>query len=179
MISLPLTFRATPGKTTMEGGGTHHWLFSGQKTFVCANFVQPHLAKKKFANIVLFLEDRKCGQRSKYLGKKASPIPGHTCLHFFVRLSVSLWPEGKYWCLSFLFVYGIHLQDLNGKWNIRIKILYNIDILFIYGIFRKGEISALYSCEWNDLFSKIYIWNVNVLFALKATNQKWHFSCQV
>ena len=89
MISLPLTLRATPGKTTMEGGGTHHWLFSGQKTFVGANFVQPHLAKKKFANIVLFLEDRKCGQRSKHLGKKASPIPGHTCLHFFVRLSVS------------------------------------------------------------------------------------------
>ena len=124
MISLPLTLRATPGKTTMEGGGTHHWLFSGQKTFVGANFVQPHLAKKKFANIVLFLEDRICGPRSKHRGKKASPIPGHTCLHFFVRLSVSLWPEGKYWCLSFLFVYGLHLQDLNGKWNICIKILH-------------------------------------------------------
>ena len=25
MISLPLTLRATPGKTTMEGGGIHHW----------------------------------------------------------------------------------------------------------------------------------------------------------
>ena len=134
MISLPLTLRATPGKTTMGGGGTHHWMFSGQKTFVGANFVQPHLAQRKFANIVLFLEDRKRGQRAKHRGKKASPIPGHTCLHFFFRLSVSGWPEGKYWCLSFLFVYGILLQDLHGKCNIRIKILWNIDILFIYGI---------------------------------------------
>ena len=151
MISLPLTFRATPGKTTMEGGGTHHWLFSGQKTFVGANFVQPHLAKKKFANIVLFLEDRICGPRSKHRGKKASPIPGHTCLHFFVRLSVSRWPEGKYWCLSFLFVYGIHLQDLNGKWNICIKILCNIGILFIYGINLQDPQE-----RWN--FSPLFLW---------------------
>ena len=151
MISLPLTLRATPGKTTMEGGGTHHWLFSGQKTFVGANFVQPHLAKKKFANIVLFLEDRICGPRSKHRGKKASPIPGHTCLHFFVRLSVSGWPEGKYWCLSFLFVYGIHLQDLNGKWNICIKILCNIGILFIYGI----NLQDLQE-RWN--FSPLFLW---------------------
>ena len=151
MISLPLTLRATPGKTTMEGGGTHHWLFSGQKTFVCANFVQPNLAKKKFANIVLFLEDRICGPRSKHRGKKASPIPGHTCLHFFVRLSVSGWPEGKYWCLSFLFVYGIHLQDLNGKWNICIKISCNIGILFIYGI----NLQDLQE-RWN--FSPLFLW---------------------
>ena len=88
MISLPLTLRATPGKTTMEGGGIHHWLFSGQKTFVGANFVQPHLAQNKFANIVLFLEDRKRGQRSKH--RMAKRQVQYQAIRVFISLSACM-----------------------------------------------------------------------------------------
>ena len=121
------------------------------KDFCQCQFCPTTPGKKEVCKYCLIFKNRKCGQRSQHRGKKASPIPGHTCLHFFVRLSVSRWPEGKYWCLSFLFVYGIHLQDLNGKWNIIIKILWNIDILFIYGIILQ-DLQEM----WN--FSPLFLW---------------------
>ena len=125
---------------------------SPDKRLLLAPILSNHTWHKRSLQILsYFLEHRKCGERSKHRGKKASPIPGHTCLHFFVRLSVSGWPEGKYWCLSFLFVYGILLQDLHGKCNIRIKILWNIDILFIYGI----SLQDLQE-RWN--FSPLFLW---------------------